>query len=310
MSIKREEKPSIHTEEDYNKQDQLQSTAEEGLKTQPSVVRCEICPHHCKIKEGHVGLCKGRTNKNGEIISENYGRLTGLALDPIEKKPLYHFHSGSNILSVGSYGCNLNCPFCQNCDISMVGSGEIDTAVVTCEELVEKALSLKNRGNIGIAYTYNEPLIGYEFVRDCATLAKEKGLRNFVVTNGYICEEPLKELLPVIDAFNIDLKGFTEEYYHKLRGDLATVKRTIELASAACHVEVTTLIVPGENDSEEEMEELSGWLASIRKDIPLHISRFFPRWQMQDREATPIKQVYQLAEIARKHLDYVHEGNC
>lgn len=273
-------------------------------------IRCEICPHHCKIEEGHVGLCKGRMNKNSEIVSENYGKLTALALDPIEKKPLYHFYPGSKILSVGSYGCNLNCPFCQNCDISMVGGGEIETAKISCEELVEKALSLRNRGNIGIAYTYNEPLIGYEFVRDCAGLAKEKGLKNVVVTNGYICEEPLKELLPVIDAFNIDLKGFTEEYYHKLRGDLATVKRSIELASVKSHVEVTTLIVPGENDTEEEMEELSGWLAGVNPEIPLHISRFFPGWHMQDRDATPVKQVYHLAGIARKKLKYVHEGNC
>lgn len=272
-------------------------------------VQCEICPHHCKIEEGHVGLCKGRSNRNGEIVSDNYGKLTAMALDPIEKKPLYHFHPGSKILSVGSYGCNLKCPFCQNCDISMVGKDEIDTALVSSEELVEKALSVRNRGNIGIAYTYNEPLIGYEYVRDCATLAKAKGLKNVVVTNGYICEKPLKELLSVIDAFNIDLKGFTEEYYHKLRGDLATVKKSIELASESCHVEVTTLIVPGENDSEEEMEKLSEWLAGVDVNIPLHISRFFPRWQMQDREATSVKQVFHLAEIARRKLRYVHEGN-
>ncbi len=273
-------------------------------------VQCEICPHHCKIEEGHLGLCKGRKNRNGQIVSDNYGKLTGLALDPIEKKPLYHFHPGSMILSVGSYGCNLNCPFCQNCDISMVGGNEVETMKFSCEKLVEKALSLKSSGNIGIAFTYNEPLIGFEFVRDCATLAKQKDLKNVVVTNGYICEDPLKELLPFIDAFNIDLKGFTEEYYHKLRGDLATVKRSIELASDQCHVEVTTLIVPGENDSEEEMEELSGWLASVNPEIPLHISRFFPRWQMQDREATPVREVYHLAQIARKKLKYVHEGNC
>jgi pyruvate formate lyase activating enzyme len=271
---------------------------------------CSVCPHHCKIEEGHLGLCKARTNRNGEIISENYGKLTSVALDPIEKKPLYHFHPGSKILSIGSYGCNLDCPFCQNCDISMVGSNEIETEEVTIEELVLKAAQLKSRGNIGIAYTYNEPLIGFEFVRDCAKVSKEQGLKNIVVTNGYISEEPLLELLPYIDAFNIDLKGFTEEFYHKLRGDLATVKRTIELAAKACHVEVTTLIIPGENDSEEEMMELSGWLASLRSDIPLHISRFFPRWRMQDRDATPVEQIYHLSEVARKKLRYVYEGNC
>lgn len=273
-------------------------------------VECEICPHHCKIEDGQVGLCKGRRNRNGEIICDNYGKITGYALDPIEKKPLYHFYPGSRILSVGSYGCNLNCPFCQNCDISMVGGNEIETADITIRELTEKAQELKNRGNIGIAYTYNEPLIGYEFVRDCAALTKQKGLKNVVVTNGYICEEPLKVLLPFIDAFNIDLKGFTEEFYHKLRGDLATVKRTIEIAATSSHVEVTTLIIPGENDSEEEMEALSGWLADINPEIPLHISRFFPRWKMQDKEATSVKQVYRLAELARKNLKFVHEGNC
>jgi pyruvate formate lyase activating enzyme len=192
----------------------------------------------------------------------------------------------------------------------MVGGGEIETSYLSCEELIEKALLLTDRGNIGIAYTYNEPLIGYEYVRDCAVLAKQKGLKNVVVTNGYICEEPLQDLLPCIDALNIDLKGFTEDYYHKLRGDLSTVKRSIELAAKQCHVEVTTLIVPGENDTEEEMEELSSWLAEINPDIPLHISRFFPGWQMKDRAATSIKQVYRLAEIAGRKLKFVYEGNC
>lgn len=272
-------------------------------------VECEICPHHCKLEEGQLGLCRGRINRKGQVVSENYGKLTAFALDPIEKKPLYHFHPGSRILSIGSYGCNLNCPFCQNCDISMAGGKEIEYQKVTCEELVEKALQLKSRGNIGIAYTYNEPLIGYEFVRDCAKKMKSAGLKNVVVTNGYINKEALTELLPLIDAFNIDLKGFTEEYYHKLWGDLATVKQSIELAAAESHVEITTLIVPGENDSEEEMEALSGWLASVNPEIPLHISRFFPRFKMQDRSSTPVEQVYRLAAVARRKLKYVHEGN-
>ncbi|MGF7144396.1 pyruvate formate lyase activating enzyme [Anaerotaenia torta] len=271
---------------------------------------CGICPHHCKIEEGHAGLCRARINRGGEIVSGNYGKLTALALDPIEKKPLYHFYPGSRILSVGSYGCNLSCPFCQNCDISMVGEEEIEIQEITCEELVRKALTLRSRGNIGIAYTYNEPLIGYEFLRDCAWEAKKHDLKNVAVTNGYICEEPLKELLPCIDAFNIDLKGFTEEFYHRLGGDLATVKRTILLAAEQCHVEVTTLIIPEENDREEEMLELSCWLAGIDPNIPLHISRFFPRWKMQDREATPVEKIYRLARIARQKLKFVYEGNC
>ncbi|HOO27317.1 MAG TPA: AmmeMemoRadiSam system radical SAM enzyme [Lachnospiraceae bacterium] len=271
--------------------------------------KCEICPHHCILDEGQAGLCKGRRNQNGRIISDNYGKLTAAALDPIEKKPLRRFYPGSMIFSVGSYGCNLGCPFCQNYEISTVGGSEIETAAFTCEELIHKAVMQKNKNNIGIAYTYNEPLIGYEFVRDCAVLAKQAGLKNVVVSNGYICEEPLKELLPVIDACNIDLKGFTENYYHMLRGDLSTVKRSIEIAAAACHVETTTLIIPGENDSEEEMENLSSWLANISPAIPLHISRFFPMWKMQDRGPTPVKQVYHLADVARKHLKYVYEGN-
>lgn len=271
---------------------------------------CRICPHKCKLDEGQIGFCKARVCRDGKVVSENYGRITALALDPIEKKPLYHYYPGSKILSLGSYGCNLRCPFCQNCHISMTGGDGLDYGEKSISALVEQAYNLKEKGNIGIAFTYNEPLIGYEFVKECGLHAKERGLKNIVVTNGYICEEPLIELLPIIDAFNIDLKGFSHEFYKKLRGDLNTVKRTISIAAKACHLEVTTLIIPGENDSEEEMEALSEWLASISPDIPLHISRFFPRWKMQDKSATPIDKIYRLADIARRNLKYVYEGNC
>jgi len=248
-------------------------------------------------------------NISGTVTCENYGKLSAMALDPIEKKPLYQFHPGSKILSVGSYGCNLRCVFCQNNEISMASPEKIHTDQVMPEKLVDYALKTRNRGNIGIAYTYNEPLVSYEFVRDCAALAREKGLKNVVVTNGYICSEPLVELLPFLDAMNIDLKAFTEEFYHKMRGDLETVKNSIALAAKECHVEVTTLIIPGENDSEDEMEKLSSWLASINPEIPYHISRFFPRFEMQDRGPTPLDTIYRLADVARKHLKYVYEGN-
>lgn len=271
---------------------------------------CEICPHHCKLDEGQIGFCNARICKDGKVISENYGRITALALDPIEKKPLYHYSPGSKILSVGSYGCNLRCSFCQNHNISMAKNNGIDYGKVSSHDLVEQAYELKGRGNIGLAYTYNEPFIGYEYIRDCGHLAKERGLKNIVVTNGYICEEPLRELLPIIDAINIDLKSFSNPFYKKIKGDLDTVKRTITIAAAHCYIEVTTLIIPGENDSEAEIKELSGWLSSISPDIPLHISRFFPRWKMGDREATPVETVYRLADIARKNLTHVHEGNC
>src|SRR5665647_135069 len=240
------------------------------------------------------------------ITAINYGRITSMALDPIEKKPLARFFPGSRILSVGSFGCNLRCPFCQNYEISMASIDEIQTVTVSPDELVRKAIALKPQGNIGIAYTYNEPLVGYEYVRDCATAAKEKGLKNVLVTNGCFCEEPFKELLPQIDALNIDLKAFTEKFYKKISGDLETVKQSIKLASKSNHVEVTTLIVPGENDSDEEIRSLSQWLGSIRPDIPLHLSRFFPTYHMTDRNPTEVASVYALAEIARESLEYVY----
>jgi pyruvate formate lyase activating enzyme len=233
-----------------------------------------------------------------------------MALDPIEKKPLARFMPGARILSVGSYGCNLRCPFCQNCSISMASEHSAKTVFVSPEGLVTKALELVPRGNIGIAYTYNEPLISYEYVMDCARLAHENHLKNVVVTNGYICEKPLSELLPFIDAMNIDLKGYTGSYYKKLHGDLETVKQTICRASKSCHVEVATLIVQGENDSPAEMEELSAWLSLIDEEIPLHITRFFPMYKYSGRSPTNVETVYSLARIAGKNLKYVYTGNC
>lgn len=270
---------------------------------------CELCFHHCRLDEGQTGFCRARGNRNGKIVSLNYGKLTALALDPIEKKPLRRFHSGSLILSVGSFGCNLHCPFCQNAGIAAAGP-EAYTQDCSPEQLVQESLRLREQGNIGIAYTYNEPLVGYEYVRDCAELVHQAGMLNVLVTNGTIEEGPWKALLPLLDAVNIDLKGFTSDWYRRLGGDLATVKRSIDLAAQHCHIEVTTLIVPGENDSEDEMRALSAWLASVSPEIPLHVSRFFPRHQMQDRPPTPVQTVYRLAEVARERLRYVYTGNC
>lgn len=270
---------------------------------------CELCFHHCRLDEGQTGFCRARGNRNRKIVSLNYGKLTALALDPIEKKPLRRFHSGSLILSVGSFGCNLHCPFCQNAGIAAVGS-EAYTQDCSPEQLVQEALRLREQGNIGIAYTYNEPLVGYEYVRDCAELVHQAGMLNVLVTNGTIEEGPWKALLPLLDAVNIDLKGFSDTWYRRLGGDLATVKRSIDLAAQHCHIEVTTLIVPGENDSEDEMRALSAWLASVSPEIPLHVSRFFPQHQMQDRPPTPVQTVYRLAEVARERLRYVYTGNC
>lgn len=272
---------------------------------------CEICPHFCRLKEGQLGCCGARVNRNGTVVCDSYGWLTSIALDPIEKKPLRRFHPGSKILSVGSYGCNLHCPFCQNYEISMSHKKESGMVYVAPSSLAEKAAELHSAGNIGLAFTYNEPLISYEYVRDCAELIRANGMATVAVTNGFINEKPLRELLPLLSAMNIDLKSFSEEFYQKIGGGLDDVKRTIALASeAGCHVEVTTLVIPGENDSPQEMEHLSAWLSQVNPEIPLHVSRFFPRYRMADQSPTPVKTVYSLAELAKKHLHYVYEGNC
>lgn len=273
---------------------------------------CQVCIHHCALEPGQTGLCGARKNEGGKIICDNYGMITSLALDPIEKKPLSDFHPGSMILSVGSYGCNLRCPFCQNHEISMADGEASGAEYVSPRQLADTALMWKEQkraGNIGVAYTYNEPLVGWEFVRDTARLVREHGMVNVLVTNGTASREVLEELLPWMDAMNIDLKGFRQEYYRKLGGDLETVKAFIARAAESCHVELTTLIVPGENDSPEEMEAQAEWIASLNPAISLHITRFFPRYRMEDRQATDVGQLYSLARTAGKYLEKVYVGN-
>ncbi len=274
-----------------------------------SATICNICPHQCKLDEEQIGLCMARSNKNGKVVAINYGLLTSIALDPIEKKPLYRFFPGSKILSVGSFGCNFRCSFCQNHEISMAKINQVETKYISPKDLIQIAKEFVPEGNIGIAFTYNEPLIGYEYVLECAKLSRQEGLKTVLVTNGYINEEPLLTLLPLIDALNIDLKAFREDFYRDIKGDLEKVKHTIELAAQYCHVEVTTLIIPGENDSDEEIKKLSSWLASVRPDIPLHLTRFFPRYHWKERDATDVKNIFRLAGIAREYLQYVYEGN-
>ena len=277
---------------------------------------CKVCFRHCNIPEGGLGFCGARTCTDGEVTAANYGRVTSLALDPIEKKPLARFMPGSMILSAGSYGCNLRCPFCQNYQISWSEEAYrfADRAeYIPPDELARIALACRDRGNIGVAFTYNEPLIGYEYIRDTAKLVHEQGMVNVIVTNGTADLQVLSELAPYIDAMNIDLKGFTDRYYNEvLGGDRAMTMAFIEEAVKHCHVELTTLIVPGENDSEDEIRRMAEWIAGLTngEEIPLHISRFFPRFRMTDRDATKVRLVYRLADVARERLRYVYTGNC
>lgn len=285
---------------------------------------CRVCMHQCNLNPGQTGICKARKNEEGKIVCVSYGQITSMALDPIEKKPLRLFRPGSLILSVGSFGCNLRCPFCQNYEISMASmqqsegnvilKGRADTVYVSCRELADKALEYRTSGNIGVAFTYNEPLVGWEYVRDTARLVRDAGMVNVMVTNGTASCEVLDELLPYIDAMNIDLKAFCRETYRELGGDLDTVKRFIVRAAEECHVELTTLIVPGMNDDVGEMEEEAGWIASVEdkagRKIPLHVTRFYPRYRMTDRQATDVRQVYRLAETAGRYLEHVFVGNC
>lgn len=286
------------------------------------MAKCDVCFRQCDIEEGRTGFCGVRICADGKVRATNYGRITSLALDPIEKKPLSRFMSGSRILSVGSYGCNLRCPFCQNSEISWSERAyefATEAEYLSPEELVAIAVDTKSRGNVGIAFTYNEPLIGYEYILDTARLSHEAGLVNVMVTNGTASLGILDKLAPYIDAMNIDLKGYTDRYYKDiLKGDLDMVKAFIEGAVKVCHVELTTLIIPGENDSEEEMRTITGFIAGLRDsdgqiigcEIPLHISRFFPQFNMTDRSATDVSHIYHLADIARERLKYVYTGNC
>ena len=266
-------------------------------------VRCELCPHRCRIAVGKTGICRVRGNLEGTLHALTYGMVAAAAMDPIEKKPLYHFHPGAAILSIGSVGCNFRCGFCQNYHLVQ---GQVPLGPAAIPDLVRAA---KEGGSIGIAYTYNEPLIWFEFVMDCAREIRKAGMANVLVTNGYISPEPLSELLPLVDAMNIDLKSMDPEFYRKhCGGTLDPVLDTIRTAARRVHVEVTSLLVTGENDSDESIARVVEFIAGTDREIPLHFSRYFPHHRFT-APPTPPDRLEAAWRIARKKLPYVYVGN-
>ncbi len=269
---------------------------------------CDLCPHFCKLDEGQTGFCKARKNQAGQIVSLSYGKWLSISLDPIEKKPLRCFYPGRQILSVGTFGCNMACPFCQNYTLSRAGGGDYPTYDLSPQELVDLALREKSRGNIGLAFTYNEPLINYECVLETAALARENDLETVMVSAGQINKSYLEKLLPYISAWNIDLKCFTEEGYKKLGGDLHTTLQTIRLASNVSHVEITTLVVPGLSDDLTAFRKEVDFLASINPDIALHLSRYFPAYRYKEAP-TRVSLLKDMQKIAQEKLGHVFLGN-
>lgn len=266
-------------------------------------VYCILCPHYCKIKEENEGRCRVRKNIDGILYTLNYGKVTSYAYDPIEKKPLYHFYPGSSIFSVGSFGCNLGCSFCQNWEIVYNESLMMDMSEDDIIQLAEA------KDSIGVAYTYNEPSIWFEYILDISKKIKAEGLKNVMISNGYINEEPLRELLPYVDAMNIDLKSIEDSFYKSIcKGSIEPVIRTIEIASKETHVEVTTMLIDGENASLGEVRRLAERIANIDKSIPLHLSRYFPAYKMKIA-STSIETLLQARNIAREYLEYVYVGN-
>ena len=284
--------------------------AEYWKKLDDKTALCELCPRYCQIKEGSTGACGVRANMKNGLVAAGYSVVSALALDPIEKKPLYLFHPGCQILSIGGFGCNFHCPFCQNSEISLEfknTNSRRSRKLMSVDDIVSHAQNAIPAGNIGVAYTYNEPLIAYEFLLDCAKAVRNAGLKNVLVTNGCINPKPLETLLPNIDAMNIDLKAYSKDFYKKIGGNLETVKNTIIQAHRNCHIEITTLVIPDEN--ENDIEPISKWLSEIDPHIPLHLSRFFPRYEYSDKLPTPIQTLTNLQKTAQKYLQNVFIGN-
>ena len=268
--------------------------------------QCLLCPQACVISQGMTGKCRTRILEGRRLYLTNYGRFTSLAVDPVEKKPLYHFFPGREILSLGGLGCNLRCSFCQNWSIA---HGDAPTKNITPDQLAQEAQAC-GPDNIGVAFTYNEPLIWFEFIRDCAPVLRERGFKIVLVSNGFINPKPFSELVPLIHAMNIDLKAFTGEFYRSYCGGrLGPVKETIATAvKAGVWVETTQLLIPGLNDADEQIHDACAWLATLSPDIPLHLSRYFPNYQME-RAATPVETMNRAYDIAKQHLQNVYLGN-
>ncbi len=273
-------------------------------KLDDEIINCQLCPHNCRLKDGQTGICGVREVEANKLVSLNYGKVSSMGIDPVEKKPLYHFYPGSSILSIGTWGCNFSCGFCQNWQISQQ-KPSLETC--TAEKIVDVALK---RDSLGIAYTYSEPLIWFEFVLEVAELAREKGLKNVLVSNGFINQKPLQELLPFIDAANIDLKSFSDDFYTKhCGGELNPVLESIKtIYQQDTHLEVTTLLIGGLNDDEQELEKLFNWIGELDPEIPLHLSRYFPSYKMT-KKATDLETLQKAFQKAKKSLQYVYPGN-
>jgi pyruvate formate lyase activating enzyme len=273
-------------------------------------VQCLLCPHRCILDTNKTGICRVRKNIGGKLIAENYGLLTSVHMDPIEKKPLYHFHPGEKILSIGSAGCNMHCSFCQNFEISQTGATDFSNLTeIDPSQIAATAKSTPK--NIGIAYTYNEPTVFYEYMMDTANLIQNEGLKNVMVTNGFIGEKPLHELLLVMDAFNVDLKAFNNDFYQKqTHSQLEPVKKTLQLIrDKHKHLEITNLVIPQLNDNEKEFTAMVLWIArTLGKETILHLSKYFPRYR-STQSATSEKTLLALFNIAKQHLQYVYLGN-
>ena len=273
------------------------------------VVLCKLCPQECHLTEEQEGICGARRVEDERLVTLNYGLCCSLSVDPIEKKPLYHFYPGWEILSTGTSGCNLHCSFCQNWTLARGGKKQ-ELEEITAADFLEILKNRPEREQLGLAYTYNEPTIWYEYVRDTSQIMAENGYKNVLVSNGLINKEPLQELLPYIDAVNIDVKAFSDSFYTRYcKGTgLRDVLRTVEQCLPSCHVEITYLIITSLNDSPREIGSFIDWVASLNNEIPVHFSRYFPSYRM-DLPPTPLQTMQNAWEMAREKLSYVYLGN-